>query len=162
MKSIFLGLAVSLLFCSGLFADDYDAFGCKERNQQGECVKGKLTEMLSTSSPSPWWTPENDRREFPTCEQSCQNGCPNCGNCKWCWGCGMYSSDSCKGVFFYDNANSCSGRRTQSCCELCESQCNGNNTICSDGNYCQGGDPMNSTFGKCTKKVFNRTCPTCR
>jgi len=163
MKSILLSIITGLFLSNGLFAEvnEYDVMGCKERNTEGFCIKGKLTELFETGEIKPSWIPEDDKSHFATCEESCQKGCPNCSNCKWCWGCSMYSADSCNGVFFYENANSCAGRRTTSCCELCQSQCDGNDTICSDNNYCHGGDPMNSIFGQCNQKVFNRSCPRC-
>lgn len=164
MRISFFSVLIALVFSFSSFADEseYDSMGCKERNEQGQCVKGKLTEMFARQQQLSFLSyPENDKGEYATCDQSCRNGCPSCSNCKWCWACGMYSSDSCKGVFFYDNDNSCAGKRTDSCCELCEQQCDGDEAICADGNFCQGGDPMKSKMGRCQKKVLGQECQRC-
>ena len=132
-----------------------DQYGCRQY-KDGLCVDGELTDLAKSLHKSK----EFQAQTVGSCGKICETACPNCGKCSLCMFCGIYNSDSCKGVGYYTDKDTCTEKQTESCCDLCEAHC-GDNGACSEGEYCRGGDKTTSTIVKCIEQTQGEICEKC-
>lgn len=133
-----------------------DQFGCR-KYKDGQCVDGALTDMAKSMRKAKEYS---NTETVGSCGKICETACPNCGKCSLCSFCWIYNSDSCKGVGYYTDRETCTEKQTESCCDLCEAHC-GDNGACSEGEYCRGGDKTTSTIVKCIEQTQGEICEKC-
>lgn len=125
--------------------------------ENGYCVEGDLTDLANSMREA---TKAESPEAMSSCGQICKDACPNCSKCNLCSFCWIYRSDSCKGVGYYTDKETCTEAKTESCCDLCEAHC-GANGACSEGEYCKGGDKSTSTIVKCIEQTQGEICEKC-
>lgn len=157
-------LICSFIFIMPLFANFVlaDAVPLEHQShcrkwENGACVEGALTDLANSIR-------NTGKMQAATTESSCgkicKDACPNCSKCNLCSFCWIYNSESCKGVGYYTDPETCAEAQTESCCDLCEAHC-GENGACADGEYCKGGDKSTSTIVKCIEQTQGEICEKC-
>ena len=129
--------------------------------KNGKCVEGKLTK-LSLIMKS-----ENDLSQEvkgSTCDQVCKEGCPKCSYCEMCDLCDFYDDDACHGVPYFEEKETCSIAKTNSCCQVCEVQCFAPEGVCGEKGFCQNKPGIKGTdiLTQCVEKTTEEKCLPCQ
>lgn len=160
MRAVLLSLLLSSLVSSFVIASDEVPTQHKSHCrvwQDGACVAGALTDLaLSLSGED-----DTSTKKADACEKVCKEGCPRCNECDLCSFCSFYNDDACIGVKYYDDPETCTEASTQSCCEVCDTQCS-DQGACGSRGYCNGGDRRTNTLVKCIEQTTGERCKPCR
>jgi len=129
---------------------------CREW-KNGACVDGALTDLAKSLGTNERF---HAQAEGSRCEKVCVEACPQCSKCSLCGFCDFYESESCIGVAYFADEETCREERTNSCCDLCDAHCS-DKGACGEGEYCNGGDRTTSVVARCIEQTTGEVCTKC-
>lgn len=129
----------------------------------GKCLQGPLTRLsdsLKTGHIVRMATDEGGK-EATTCDKVCEQACPKCDYCEYCSFCDFYQESACQGLTYFSDKETCEANKTNSCCDVCVTQCDVPGGACAEGGICNGGNSETSTLMYCIEKTRNEPCAAC-
>lgn len=137
------------------------SFHC-DQWKNGKCTEGRLTRLSHALK-----NQANDSMSIAdrstTCDRVCEEACPKCNYCDFCPFCSIYDDAACHNVPYFENRETCSISKTDSCCKLCEVQCHSSEGACGSKGYCRNTAENTATdiLTHCIEQTTNEQCMPC-